>query len=46
MKKLIERIDELQIKKKKKKELKKLVRPFQWLLTKKIPKLFSDSESE
>ena len=46
LKNLIERIDELQIPVKQKEELKKLVRPFQWLLTKKIPKLFSDSESE
>jgi hypothetical protein len=43
---LIEGLDELRIPATEKEELKKLVRPFRRRLASKIPKVFSDSESD
>lgn len=46
IKNLIEGLDELRIPATEKEELKKLVRPFRRRLASKIPKVFSDSESD
>ena len=46
IKNLIEGLDELRIPATEKEELKKLVRPFRRHLASKIPKVFSDSESD
>ena len=46
IKNLIEGLDELRIPEPEKEELKKLVRPFRRRLASKIPKVFSDSESD